>query len=565
MAHWTYLSIRDVITKIEEQDIVLPVIQRRLEWNEEQMELLFDSLFRQNSFGSIVCIEEDKGKKPLFAYRPFTVDGTSTLSQEHDTLDRNILLVIDGQQRLQSFYMGLCGTYKGKTLYYDLLSNCDNLEFNFRFEASEDKLPRVNKNSSIMSEHLWYSAPRLFSELKANTNSRLIAKNIVQNLLITDSVKEDRIRENVKDFSERIFADESIGISRVNAHMSNDILEDRARITELFRRLNDGGTKLSAYDLLASSLKCFDYSMESFIEDNESKYSDIGINKDVLINLLLVLNDKPDKSMADMDDSDAKFITGNRGRIEITLEVLKKFLEASKHTAWFGTTQKRSVIPLYFLAYHIFYDPSDDEELTHIFDNYDVGGPKFSRMLKWLKLSLLNHVFSYGCGWRANIKGMRLIHEVMRKNKGKDFPLSQLFKLYRANLHYFYDEKQIKSSNLGSLDEDYIFYLIYERPKFSIRVEDKDHIQPSSLLREAGFPASKIDSVGNFQLIDVKTNRGGKSGLEFAEWIEYVPNRQQYLQIHLIPEDPSLWYVKKFGEFLEARCRKIIGKFTLGL
>ncbi len=73
--------------------------------------------------------------------------------------------------------------------------------------------------------------------------------------------------------------------------------------------------------------------MESFIEDNESKYSDIGINKDVLINLLLVLNDKPDKSMADMDDSDAKFITGNRGRIEITLEVLKKFLEASKHTA----------------------------------------------------------------------------------------------------------------------------------------------------------------------------------------------------------------------------------------
>ena len=63
----------------------------------------------------------------------------------------------------------------------------------------------------------------------------------------------------------------------------------------------------------------------------------------------------------------------------------------------------------------------------------------------------------------------------------------------------------------------------------------------------------------------MKTNRGGKSGLEFAEWIEYVPNRQQYLQIHLIPEDPSLWYVKKFGEFLEARCRKIIGKFTLGL
>ncbi len=119
-----------------------------------------------------------------------------------------------------------------------------------------------------------------------------------------------------------------------------------------------------------------------------------------------------------MDDSDAKFITGNRRRIEITLEVLKKFLEASKYTAWFGTTPKRSIIPLYFLAYH---------------------------------------VFSYGCGWRPTVKGMRLIQEVMRKNKGKDFPLPQLFKLYRANLHYFYDDKQIKPDILGSLDENLYF------------------------------------------------------------------------------------------------------------
>ena len=130
-----------------------------------------------------------------------------------------------------------------------------------------------------------------------------------------------------------------------------------------------------------------------------------------------------------MDDSDAKFITGNRRRIEITLEVLKKFLEASK---------------LYCLV------RDHPKEVS-----YSV---------------ILSGISCYGCGWRPTVKGMRLIHEVMRKNKGKDFPLTQLFKLYRDNLHKFYDERQIKPDILGSLDEDYIFYLMYERPKQSLRI-----------------------------------------------------------------------------------------------
>lgn len=62
MAHWQDFNINDVITNIEKKEIMLPVIQRRIEWDEEQMMLLFDSLFRQNSFGSIICIEEHKEK-----------------------------------------------------------------------------------------------------------------------------------------------------------------------------------------------------------------------------------------------------------------------------------------------------------------------------------------------------------------------------------------------------------------------------------------------------------------------------------------------------------------------
>ena len=565
MAHWNDFNINDVITMIESREIMLPVIQRRIEWDEEQMTLLFDSLFRQNSFGSVICIEECRGDKPLFACRYFSSDGTPVQSRELDKLDRNMLLVIDGQQRLQSFYIGLRGSYHGETMYYDLMSNYEEMEYDFRFEASQDKLPKTSKSASEARAHMWYSVPVLFRKLRSTFNTKLVVKEIIQELGVTDSVQEEFIRENIKDFSERIFTDKSIGISKVAAHMfGSDVFADRARITELFRRLNDGGTRLSSYDLLASSLKCFDYTTEGFIEKIEAEDSSIGINKDSFINLLLVLLDKPDKSMTDMDDEDAKLITGNRVRIEHTLKVLKWFLDTTKHAGWFTSKRKKSAIPVYLLAYHIFYRDCTDEEILHLFDNYDVSNPDFSRMLKWLKLSLLNSVFSYGCGWRIN-KGLRKLHEVMRANKGSSFPVSQMFRTYRENLHRFFDEKQIYPSTLDMLDEEYIFFLIYGRPKQLVRIEDKDHIHPRSILMEADVDEQKIDSIGNLQLIDAKTNRVRKSSKEFGEWLKDITDRSSYLNIHLIPDVPSLWYSDRFDDFLQARLQKIASKIMLNL
>ena len=119
MANWLSLSVKNAITKIKDGEIVLPVIQRRLVWTEDKMDLLFDSLLNGNSFGSIICIEEEKDSKPLFAFRPFTLDGNNKDSVEVKELPRTQWFIIDGQQRLQSFYIGLVGTYHGKRMYFD--------------------------------------------------------------------------------------------------------------------------------------------------------------------------------------------------------------------------------------------------------------------------------------------------------------------------------------------------------------------------------------------------------------------------------------------------------------
>ena len=76
---------------------------------------------KENSFGGIMALEEEEGNQPLFAFRRFTREGEEQVSRLPDSLDRPIRLIIDGQQRLQAFYMGLKGSFYGKELYFNLL------------------------------------------------------------------------------------------------------------------------------------------------------------------------------------------------------------------------------------------------------------------------------------------------------------------------------------------------------------------------------------------------------------------------------------------------------------
>lgn len=142
MARWESLRICDVITKINDEQMVLPVIQRRLVWNEGKMILLFDSLLKGNSFGSIICIDEEKQSIPLFAYRKFTSDGYPTQAIEYEHVKQSHKLIVDGQQRLQSFYIGLIGTYEGKQMYFDLYSDFANSEYDFNFAENIAQLPK---------------------------------------------------------------------------------------------------------------------------------------------------------------------------------------------------------------------------------------------------------------------------------------------------------------------------------------------------------------------------------------------------------------------------------------
>jgi uncharacterized protein with ParB-like and HNH nuclease domain len=138
MAIWKTYRVSDIISDISDEKFVLPVIQRPLVWEEEKMELLFDTLLKGDSFGGIMVIEEEKDSVPLFNFRPFTKDGEVIPSRQIAKLTQLQNFVIDGQQRLQSFYIGLKGSINGKVLYFDLFSDFNWYLFNFFLVSSNN-------------------------------------------------------------------------------------------------------------------------------------------------------------------------------------------------------------------------------------------------------------------------------------------------------------------------------------------------------------------------------------------------------------------------------------------
>lgn len=558
------LNVKNTITKIKDGEIVLPVIQRRLVWAEDKMELLFDSLLKGNSFGSIICIEEEKDTKPLFAFRRFTSDGNNVDSMEVSELAKTQWFIIDGQQRLQSFYIGLVGTYHGKRLYFDLYSDYSQSEYDFKFATKAEELPQISKEryNAAICDCLWYPVDDLYIKLADTNDDDQISEEIIKKFTIEDGAKIKSIEKNVRTFFRGVFTAESIGISKVSVNKSKDAIENRQRIVELFRRLNDGGTKLSGYDLVASMFKGFDYKMERFLDTVVAEYSNIGIDQDVLIKLLLILNDKPSKEMTDLTAEDAEFATSNFTRIQAALEALKKFLIASQHDNWFSPAKNRSAIPLYFLVYYIFYSKVDTDDLKNMFEKFETADTDFQIMSKWLRLSLLNKVFSRGCGWIPYKTGIKKIHSVMIKHKGSGFPIKELFDLYIYHPLRF--NVNVNADNLDSFDQEYMFYLIYNGQQ-SIRNEDIDHIHPRSLLEINGVDDTKINSIGNLQLLDSGTNRGMKNGKELYDWIENnidPTNKQNYLKRHLIPSEPDLWKIESFENFLQRRSQLISDKIN---
>lgn len=567
MANWTSLKIVDCIDKIDKEELVLPVVQRDFVWQSEKIELLFDTLLKGDSFGGIMTIKDLKNKKPIFSYRNFIKNykkGQNTLSKEIEKLKQNISYVVDGQQRLSAFYIGIHGTYNDKQLYFDLLSEIEHKNFNFKFAQNETskelKIEIDNFDGASKNKTFWYTLNDLYKKIEeCGADYHTVFDDIVDenNEKDFEGTQLELIKRNIENITNQIFNFQNIGICEVRLDKRYDEIANRIRVVELFRRLNQGGTKLDGLELMASKLKGYNPEHERFLQEIE-KYNDIGFGKDEVIKLIFILQDDHKKTVANITKVDSDFIGKNKNRIESALEGTKLFLEQS-NLYKFYKDEKPSIIPLYFITYFLFHLNIPDNKIEDYFKNSEINNENYNLIYKWIFLSMLNKIFRRrGAGWTAYSTGIRKILNILSKFKNQDFPTDKLFEMY-YNHPLDFDEN-IQQDYLDSYDFDFLMYIIYEKPK-TFRKNDIDHIHPKSILEKIGQDWSKINSVINYQLLDFSTNRGNKNDKELSEWINNdVKNITNYLTMHLIPDDPKLWDSNNFDNFLEKRGNLIVSK-----
>jgi len=255
-------SIKSVVDDLNVK-YFLPSIQRSFVWEERQIIGLFDSLYRDYPVGNSIIwkVENWNAKElPLFEFEKTPKEHVKKIAEQRRDLDSNgeYSVVLDGQQRLTSLFIGLRGSFRAKKpgkglknidsnfiekyLYFDLYNNKpskDSELFAFMTEMSA----RADKKT-----HYWFRLGRIYSagEKKGYKNSIAeLKKEIGDNW----NRKSGVVKAHLKRLFEMVYNKFGLSFYEINYP-----LKDLETVCDVFTRVNTGGTELKKAELLFSNL-----------------------------------------------------------------------------------------------------------------------------------------------------------------------------------------------------------------------------------------------------------------------------------------------------------------------
>ena len=255
------VSVKKAVQLIDENELLLPHIQRPFIWkqdrNNNQVKRFFDSLMRDYPIGTFLLWRTRDEIQARTFIRHFR-DGMSVKdlflnANEYKTKEKT--LVPDGQQRLQTLYIALKGTYNGRELYFDILSGKapfwdlnDELMYNFEY---------LTKNEAVNGTNGQLYWVLLKDIVLSNDTSVKLKKKILEDMRANDVSLSEEIEEQVEENVSKIknFFTEQYLIWHYTIDSTVDTITDYDEILEIFIRANSGGTQLSKSDLMFSLIK----------------------------------------------------------------------------------------------------------------------------------------------------------------------------------------------------------------------------------------------------------------------------------------------------------------------
>lgn len=112
-------TIKDLLTKVEQHDYILPAIQREFVWKPEQICQLFDSLLQGYPFGTFLFWKIKSTHQREYQFYDFMRHYHQRDRVHCEKLEligeQDRVAVLDGQQRMTALNIGLRGSYSWKT------------------------------------------------------------------------------------------------------------------------------------------------------------------------------------------------------------------------------------------------------------------------------------------------------------------------------------------------------------------------------------------------------------------------------------------------------------------
>ncbi|GAA6911774.1 DUF262 domain-containing protein [Helicobacter pylori] len=378
-------SIKNVVDELNVR-YFLPNIQREYVWlkkaDEKKIEQLFDSILRGYPIGSFLfwklqkqdiakSDEQDENKLNLQLYQFITNYDERKPHNEKIRIEQitrdDLSIVLDGQQRLTSLYIGLKGTrmlrrkyakknnpndYEEKRLYLNLKHqpNMDNPEDNYQFEFHA-KAPTNDKN------HFWFKVGDI-----------LELENGVLNY-----AQEHGLKGNALDLLEKL---KDAFHTKQLISFFEEKEKNLNKVLNIFIRVNSGGVKLSYSDLLMSILTASFSSdirekMNELVDTLKDKgFSNMGQDQ-VLKTCLLLIGSNTTFELKNFNKNNIKKIEENWEKITESIYNAAKLLETFGYVKYLGSAYILSTLAyFYFLKQKM--DKNDEEQALKFVRNAQI-------------------------------------------------------------------------------------------------------------------------------------------------------------------------------------------------
>lgn len=562
------ISIQDAMSKIANNEILLPAIQREFVWKRDAIELMFDSILRDYPINTMMFWRiNDINQQPLDFYSFLTPDFKSGVTKniKYNKLaanQGNKLVVIDGQQRLTSLYIGLYGSFatqKGQKQFLyirlDARATNDDRFFDIKFLTDNKVKSLVNAGQTWLKMCDLPSITNIFSSYPSlvNKNSEF-TMNLLRKL---DSLLSCQDYLNYYDI------------------MGYNTIDDAL---DVFTRTNNTGTRLTKGDLLLSVLTTQwankkNDNARDYVSGIISEVETIGYKIDcdwVIKCALVVFGTHIQTTVANFSSSQvANTLYTNREKFRKSILAAFTLARSGFEILEKGLTTKLAVIPIVYFIYK--------NRIWHIVNKANLGqsfstkkSPDYRNDIrKWLWRAIVQNLFE-----ASTDEILKKVKSIIDKSGKKNyFPYSEIEIEYpqMANIDY---------KALLDTPKAYAFpilNIIYSGTKYLQQnlVYDVDHMHPEcqfktglnsiqfttkndELLAKDG---STYNCVRNLQLLERSSNRS-KNKMPLKKWIAAANNPGQLRTMHFIPNTFSIEDFKTFiderSKLLENRLKSIL-------